>query len=118
MNPELQALRDAGKRLSERVTLHIIGAGQDAYGQWVAARLTDGGAADEVLYPTRRDAIRHNPDAHCYVLIPPGGMQIFEAMIYLQFNRALYENGMRMPDPEREYVIPQSVEDAMPGGFS
>lgn len=115
-SPEVAALRDAARRLSDAVTLHITAIGDDAHGKWVAARLTDG-STDGTLYDTRIDAIQHqtNPEYLCYVFIPPGGMGVHEAEVFLKFNRALFDAGMRMPHPEREYVIPQSLEHH-PGG--
>lgn len=106
-------LADAAKRLSDAVTLHMTATNNAAAGSWVAARLEDGGT-DGNLYDTRGQAIQHNPDYHCYVVIPPGGMGVHEASVFLRFNRVLFKNGMRMPDPEREVIMPQSMED-MPG---
>jgi hypothetical protein len=110
------SLDDAAKRLSDAVTLHMLATNNSAAGSWIAARLSDGGTNGDV-YETREQAIRHNPDYHCYLLIPPDGMGIQAASIFLRFNRVLFKNGMRMPEPDREFVMPQNVED-IPGGRS
>jgi hypothetical protein len=80
------------------VTLAAIGGG---IGCWLAIRLSDGGS-DNVPYPTRADAIRHQlHETQCaYVKVPPGGMQPGEADVYLEYHRDLYDAGFRLPDPE------------------
>ena len=70
--------------------------------QWAAIRLSDGGS-DGVLYDTRADAVSHQlHEKHCcYVMIPPDGMSPQEADVYLEFNRAAYDAGWSMSDPEQ-----------------
>jgi hypothetical protein len=88
-----------------------VGTNGEAAGKWVAARLSNGGT-DGVLYDTRQDAIRHqlHENLCAYVLVLHGGMGPHEAEVFLKWNRALYDAGYRMPDPEREAVMPQTAE--------
>jgi hypothetical protein len=98
---------DAAKRCSDIINLHAVAG---SWGKWAAIRLYDGGS-DHVVYDTRPDAIRHQLDEFlcCYILIPPDGMQPKEAEEFLAWNRALYDNGFRMPDPE--VIPPMRQED-------
>lgn len=102
---------DAARRLSDAVTLHLTASGANAAGQWIAARLSDGGT-DGVLYPDKATAVRHQlHETQCaYVQIPITGMPYQEAEIYLAFNRKLYENGYRMPDPSHHIHMPQTLK--------
>ena len=94
---------DAARRLSDAVSLHMTVSKTDAVGRWVASRLSDGWT-DGSLYDTKRDAMRHTtvPELYCFVKIPFEGMNYQEAEIFLNYNRQLYDNGYRMPDPESE----------------
>ncbi len=100
---------DAARRLSDTVTTHLVAHGFSASGQWIAARLSDGGS-DGVLYPDKATAVRHQlHEFQCaYVCITPDGMSPREAEIYLAFNRKLYDNGYRMPDPSHHITMPQT----------
>lgn len=109
-------LSDAARRLSDVVTLHMLATNGECAGSWVAAKLSDG-STDGCLYDTRPDAVRHHPDYHCYIVIPPDGMGVYPAKVLINFARVLHANGMRMEDPEREFVVPSNRED-IPGGWS
>jgi hypothetical protein len=90
---------DDVKRLADTVNLHVF-AGNT--GKWAAVKLQDC-TTDHVAYETRRDAVRMlypYQDSYFYVWISPGGMQLWEAETYLNWNRRLYELGWRMPDPD------------------
>lgn len=102
---------DAARRLSDTVTMHLTAIGSVAAGRWIAARLSDGGT-DNVLYDTKADAVRHQlHEFQCaYVCITPDGMGYREAEIYLAFNRKLYENGYRMPDPSHHVTLPMNAK--------
>lgn len=98
---------DAAKRCADIVNLHFLGKGDGAIGQWVAIRLSDGGS-DGQLYDKRADAVRHQlHETQCaYVCIPLGGMTAVEAESFLNWNRKLYDGGMRMTDPDKEFIQP------------
>lgn len=95
------AFSDAARRCAESVNLHVQAIGDQAYGRWVAVRLSDGGS-DGVLYDHKQDAIDHQlHETMCaYVSIPPGGMTVEDAEAYLRLNRMLYDAGCRLADPE------------------
>lgn len=98
---------DAAKRCSDIINGHFLVEPNNSLGKWVAIRLSDGGS-DGVLYDRRRDAVAHQlHEFQCaYVCIPLGGMTPMEAESFLKYNRALYDNGMRMPDPDKEFIAP------------
>jgi hypothetical protein len=102
---------DDARRLADAVNLHITAIGVDAYGKWVAAKLSDG-TPDPDLYDTKTDAVRHQLDeTMCvYVCITPPHMTYKEATALLRFTRALYDGGYRMPHPEHEIVMPIDFE--------
>jgi hypothetical protein len=98
---------DAAKRASEAVHVHIFALGHAAIGKWVAIRLADGGS-DGKLYDTKAEAVRYqlHENMCAYVCIPPGGMPPEDALVYLRVNRQLYDNGMRLADPDKHVVVP------------
>jgi hypothetical protein len=102
---------DAAKRCSDIVNLHALV--HSSWMKWVAIRLNDGGS-DGVLYDTRADAIRHQYyEEYCaYVCIPPSGMTQSDAREWLSFNRALYDAGWHLADPEQANISPVRMEDA------
>ena len=89
---------DAAHRASDIVTLAALTGNP---GHWVAIRMSDGGW-DGVLYDHRAEAVSHQLHEQfcCYVMVPPGGMTPKEADAFLSYNRALYNAGFRLPDPE------------------
>lgn len=99
---------DAARRCSDVINLHVAAHKFNAFGKWAAIRLSDGGS-DGVLYDTKADAVRHQlHETQCaYVCIPADGMGPREAEIYLEFNRKLYDNGMRLSDP-MTFHLPQT----------
>lgn len=105
---------DDVKSLSASVNMHVFLGNS---GCWAAYKLQDV-STDNTAYPTRRDAVRMkypNQDYYFYVHIPPSGMELKEAEAYLRYNRALYEAGFRMPDPEASESIPtmpNTIEDS------
>lgn len=107
---------DAARRCSDIVNLHLAGAGIDgAAGKWVAIRMSDGGS-DNVLYDDKASAVRHQLHEQfcCYLVIPPTGMTAKQAENFLKFNRALYDNGMRIIDPAAGVHIPQTYQGGQP----
>ena len=94
---------DAARRLSDTVAMHLVATNGGARGMWVAAKLSDG-SGDNVLYDTKRDAVRHQhgrEDEHVFVNIPPPGMNLCEAESWLHTHRLLAEAGWRLADPDR-----------------
>lgn len=81
---------DAALRLSDRVTLALLGAGEGAHFRYLAARLSDGGG-DDTLYPDRdAAAARQLSPEHCaYVRITPDGMGPMDAARYLSMARQI-----------------------------
>lgn len=105
------AYPDAARRCADAVNLHVVADPFGAVGKWVAIALADG-SSDGVLYDTKADAIRHQADEfHCaYVCIPPGGMPIPDAAVYLRTMRQLYDAGYRLADPDKH------ITEASKGG--
>jgi hypothetical protein len=88
---------DAAKRCADIVTLASIAG---SVGMFVAIRLSDGGY-DGALYDSRESAISHQLRPHLctYVLVPPGGMQPYEAEALLDYWRKLADANVRDDDP-------------------
>lgn len=104
---------DSAARLRDAVNVHIDAIGSEAAGKYVAVRLADG-RSDGVLYDTRRDAARHQPDPWCfYVKVNPGGMQLREAWTVLCYARQARKNA-GVVFSEEEAVLPQRLELAGP----
>lgn len=110
-SPEILALADAGKRASETVNLHVLGG---SVGKWVAIRLADG-SSDGIPYDTRRDAIAHqlHEQLACYLKVTPDGITPQDAVRFILVNRALYDAGYRLADPEMpgEPIYPHTREE-------
>lgn len=107
---------DAAKRAADIINSALVFM-PGAAGKWVAIRLSDGGW-DGTVYDTKRDAVRHQLDEFwcCYVRIPPPGTSPAEMQAFLDYNRALYDAGFRLPDPDdrdggRDIVLPLQKED-------
>lgn len=108
-------ISDAGKHCSDAVNLALALGGM---GKWVAARLSDG-KTDGNTYDTKADAVKHAIINHkllhesqaAYIKIPPGGMPPEDASRYLLVVRKLYDNGMRIVDPDTTIVMPNTMEE-------
>lgn len=88
---EAQEFIDAGKRISDTVSLHLLVTSDllNNVGRWCAFRLQDG-TSDNAVYDTKEDAIRHqkgDPKQYCYLKITPDGITLKDAMSYLKINR-------------------------------
>lgn len=103
---------DAARRCADIITLHLLADKEDNVGRWVAIRLSDGGS-DGKVYDSRAEAVKWQLHEHqcAYVCILPDGMNPRQAEIFLKFNRQLYDNGARMPDPDREIAMPENIEE-------
>jgi hypothetical protein len=98
---------DDCKKLSDSVNMHMLAGNA---GQFAAYKLQDV-STNNTVYPNRKEAVRilwPNQDYYFFVWVPPGGMDLLEAATYLQYNRDLYEAGMKMPDPD-DAVSPDSI---------
>jgi hypothetical protein len=102
---------DIGKRASEAINLHVYGGN---VGKWVAIRLSDGGS-DGIPYDTRREAITHqlHEQLCCYIKVTPDGITPHDALRFVLVNRALYDAGFRLADPDMpgEPIYPERKED-------
>jgi hypothetical protein len=111
ISPEDLALADAGRRASEVISLHILGGN---VGKWVAIRLADG-SSDGIPYDSRADAVNHqlHEQLCCYVKVPPDGMPPVDAVRFILINRALYDAGYRIADPDMpgEPIYPATREE-------
>lgn len=113
---QIAADRDAAKRISDAVNLHLVANKQEiwevgteggfdkhgsAVGRWIACKLSDG-SSDGVLYETRNDAIKHQLHELqcCYIKIPFDGMSEKDAWHFLKIHRQVYDAGFKMTDPE------------------
>jgi hypothetical protein len=111
---------DAAKRLADTYNLHRLGMGDASIGRWFAVRLNDG-TSDQVLYDTKRDAVRHqhhDEQFYAFIKIVPSDMTACAAAVMLKTNRALYDSGMRMADPDdrfggKDVIKRVSIEDQM-----
>jgi hypothetical protein len=105
------ALADAGNRASSAINLALL---TGDIGRWIALRLADG-STDGTTYDTRADAIRHqfHEQLCCYVKVPPDGMPPEHATRFIQLNRALYDAGYRLADPDMpgEPIYPLTIEE-------
>lgn len=93
---------DASKRVADVYNLHRTAGGLDIVGHWIACRMSDG-SSDQVLYVTRRDAVRHqkhNEQQYAFVQIRPSSMSVCEAASFLRFARMAYDAGFRLTDPQ------------------
>jgi hypothetical protein len=103
---------DAGRRVNEAVTLHIL---TGSVGRWIAVKLIDG-SSDGIAYDSRADAIRHqfHEQLCCYMVITPDGITPEDALRFIRLNRALYDAGYRLADPDMpgEPIYPNTIEEA------
>jgi hypothetical protein len=120
-DPELD-LKDAAKRCSEQVNLHILAHTRSGdmvpdWGSstpWVAIRLSDGGS-DGILYDSKRQATEHQLHPHqcAYITVPPEGMTPEQARVMLKFTKQMYDAGVQLADPDMQ-VQPVVRKEAIP----
>lgn len=100
-----------GRRISDTVHLHVIGG---SVGKWLAFRLADG-TSDGIPYDSRAEAIRHqlHEQLCCYMIVHPDGITPYDAVRFLLVNRALYNAGYRLADPDMpgEPIYPYTNEE-------
>jgi hypothetical protein len=103
---------DAAKRIADTYSLHLIGMGDGAIRKWFAAALIDG-RSDDTLYDSKSDCIHHqhnNEQYYTYIRIGPRSMRVCEAEVMLKTARTLYDNGMRMVDPDSHTGGPDAIK--------
>lgn len=104
-----QEEKDAVQRLCDAVNLHVDAQGSEAFGKYVAIRLSDGRSPDGTLYDTRADACRYQPDPWCfYVKVGPGGIQPNEAWVVLGYARQARDAGTVFQNEEP--IVPMLLE--------
>lgn len=101
--------------------------------KWMAFKL-ENGDSDKNLYDTRADAVRHqsNENLCCFFSFKnsPGGIEMRDAWLYMQFHRHAYSRGARLSDPgqrdggrdfalpiERSEVVAQMSKLIVPGRY-
>jgi hypothetical protein len=109
---------DAAKRMSDIVNGLIVAQPWDVrIRSWIAVKLADGDT-DGVLYDSQQDARDHQADEFTAAYLPlrtaGGGMQPRECEAYLAFHRMAYDNGYRLPDPDRRIPHNQVPQLVMP----
>lgn len=112
-NPLIREYSDAGKRISDAVSLHLAADPDGSYGKYMWFRLSDG-TGDGEAYDTRTDAWRHvrTLDAVMYLQIRPGGLLPHHAERILIAHRHMHDAGYRIPHPEDlpEIDLPERLE--------
>ena len=104
-----QEEKDAVQRLCDAVNIHVDAQGDEAFGKFVAIRLSDGRSPDGTLYPTRGDAARYQPDPWCfYVKVNPGGIQPNEAWVVLGYARQAKKSNIVFQTEEP--IVPMMLE--------
>ncbi len=103
-------LWEAGMRLADRVT---EASANSHAGSWLVAKLTDGGGP-ATLFASRADAVKYHDQHACYVLIPPDGMGLKEAMTFLRFHRGLWDAGLTTASPDHVPLLPHSQAEVAP----
>lgn len=111
---------DAARRMADIVNGYLVAIPwEQLCRQFLAVRLADGGS-DGVLYDSRRDAVRHqlHEQLCCYVAFRniAAGISPREAEAFIGWNRAAYDAGFRLPDPDDlsggpELIAPVARED-------
>jgi hypothetical protein len=94
---------DDAKRIADEMTMHSV-AGMSGF--WACFDLQTGSPRDHTAYHTRREAVmamRWDLDRTVYLEITPDGMTPKEAQAWLDWQRFLYSQGWRLPDPEFDY---------------
>lgn len=91
---------DAAKRIVDVYNMHRAADPYGCIGFWIACALNDG-SSDNVLYESKRDAIKHqhhNENYYTFIQIVPSTMTECEAEVMLKVARMAYDSGMRVTD--------------------
>lgn len=108
---------DAARRAFDVVMLKATFTDYDTrvrQSPYMAIRLADG-SSDGVLYDTKADAVRHQlHETQCayfsFRFSPMGFARVKDAAIFLSWNRAAYDAGHLLPDPEQTLRMPTTNE--------
>lgn len=111
---------DAARRAYDIVNSYVHFVPWDErINSWIAIRLSDGGS-DGVLYQSKRDAVRHQPDEFMcayfsYRTAPNGFGSKRDAQLWMDITRAAYDAGMRSGDPDAasggpDLILPTGIE--------
>lgn len=102
---------DSAKRLSDSYNVHILSTAN--HGRWIAVRIQDGYLFDvkthEHVFETRDESVSALGQFHSLYVpmrLLPTGISPMAASAFLNYNRYLYSNGMRMPSPTVMPTIP------------
>jgi hypothetical protein len=98
---------DAALRLSDRIANHLQADREGVQFQWIAARLSDGGADPDTVYATREDAIARQLHSryYAYVRISPMGMSPRAAWRFMLMTRSVFRFWRNPLDVEGQHVI-------------
>ena len=112
---------DAGQRASDIANVWLVGLGHGAVrDKWLAFKLADG-SSDNVLYDSKRDAVRHQHDEKLCAYFSfrncAGGTNPREMAIFIQFTRDAYDAGFRLPDPDAVHGGPDVLMTARQGDY-
>lgn len=91
---------DAAKKIADTYNMHRAADPYGCIGYWIACALIDG-QTDNVLYDSKRDAIRHqhhNENYYTFIQIVPSTMTPCESEVMLKVARMLYNAGGRISD--------------------
>lgn len=110
-DPELYALKEAGRRAAGVLNDTVIDNGLAATGRWMAFRLDDG-SSDKVIYDTRDDAIRHQSQPAHYEQLKPHGYGADEMAMTLHYARSMHAAGWRPETGDPAPILPVRREDA------
>jgi hypothetical protein len=114
---------DAAKRAFDIVRGYVVFIPWDQrINSWVALRLSDGGS-DGTLYDSKQAAVRHQShEQNCayfsYRTAPEGFSSVTDAQLYMDYHRAAYDAGFRLPDPDEasggpDLMIPTALDEML-----
>lgn len=112
-DPELYALKEAGKRMADALNAKVVFGGLGTFGRWMTFRLDDG-SSNGTLYDSVTDAIARVPSvaAYWFEQVRPSSYSADECALTLRYARAAYDAGWR---PDVQYptpIMPVRLEDA------
>lgn len=118
---ECVVIDDSAKRAYEGVKMFVTFIGwEERIRSWVAIRLADG-RVDATLYDSKQAAIRHQTHEQLcayfsYRNAPNGFKDLVDAKLWLDMNRAAYDAGFIMIDPDDvtggpELMIPTALDE-------
>jgi hypothetical protein len=108
--------RDAAKRATDAINLHLLAQGWDAIKEcWIAFKLEDG-SSDGTLYDSKQDAARHQSFEQQYYYFSYRDCQVMvterDIAIVMQFAREAYHAGLRFVDPDDKTGGPAALMTA------